>query len=140
MADTPNDNTPQSLVSIIDTQIIDNDTGAIDPAVMRAVLKAIALAIPLGTSPNALTASLPLLIDGFTGNLSLNETLLKNMIPFGKGQIFKRSGNVNYEAIQTNDIYVGFLPGSTTVFIPFGKYLGGGTTNIANYETSPIDF
>jgi len=72
-----NGNAQQNLSEIIDNLIIDNDTNQITPAVMRQVLKAIAVNIvPNINNPSALTAQSPLNLDAFTGSLSLNENEL----------------------------------------------------------------
>jgi len=95
--------TQQELLNIVNANIIDNSTGYIDPARMRAVLTAIILGIPTSTGGGGLdlTALYPLVLDGFTGKLILKS------VPFGKFErIFKgwKPGSApTPESINVND-------------------------------------
>ncbi len=62
--------TPQELVNIINTQIIDNNIQAINPAIMRNVLKAMIICFQ-NTNTIAISAEEPIQFDSFTGLITM---------------------------------------------------------------------
>ncbi len=69
-----------------------------------------------------------------------HEALLTqvHVYQFGKMQIFK--AKTNFEVfLEVGDVASGWLADQVT-FIPYGKYLGGDVQDIANWNTSPMNF
>lgn len=73
--------TQESLVNLIDTLIIDNDTRQVTPSKVRQVLKAIVSSLAV-SNPSAITATSPLFIDEFTSVFSINESLLARKVVY----------------------------------------------------------
>ena len=68
--DTGGNNSAQTLIEIIRAYIIDNTTGAVNPAKLRTVLEAIANSVT-ASSGTAISATPPLNFDAFTNVFSL---------------------------------------------------------------------
>lgn len=79
--------TPQELINIVNANIIDNNTGYINPARMRSVLIAIIESIPTTTGGGGLTLNplYPLVLNGFDGSLILKSVPLRSFERIMKG-------------------------------------------------------
>lgn len=62
---------------------------------------------------------------------------IKKTIPFLDLQIYKADGN-GLDSLEINDIASGWI--TSTLFIPFGQYLGGQIDDPNNWNSSPFDF
>lgn len=90
--------------------------------------------------------------------LNVNDNLFKNLfynkwfnicenqdiysIENGKFIIFKHFTNNNPNnkyILEDKDVACGWIK-DTEIFLPFGQYLGGNVNDLANWNTSPMDF
>ena len=60
---------------------------------------------------------------------NLQATLINNVIPAGKLQVWKAPGNLNIDVIEANDVVEGFIEGA---FVK-GTYNSGDTSLLASY-------
>ena len=114
----------QDIQNLINSYIIDNNTGAINPAKLREVLTTINISIPGGSSTN-INAIPPLYLDGFTGDLTLNESQIQAFI----SKIEKENITVNLDDTATA-IY---LPGPSA-----NLTITGDVTDI-HYVSTPVN-
>jgi len=146
--------TPTERQNLINSLIIDNNTGQISPAKMREVLTSLNLAIVV-TEPSGVSAVLPLNYNNFTNQFSISlatasqdgylkkEDWLKFNTATSKNQadkiIIKHKGWFNgtkntSENIELGDICQGWNSDHTE-FMEAGRYiLLGGDQNFSNYE------
>lgn len=145
--------TPTERQNLINSLIIDNNTGQISPAKMREVLTSLNLAIVI-TEPSGVSAVLPLHYSNFTNQFSISlatalqdgylskedYALLKNAaIPAANKIAIKHKGwfdgiKNTSDNIELGDICQGWNPDHTE-FIESGRYiLLGDDQDFENYE------
>jgi len=146
--------TPTERQNLINSLIIDNNTGQVSPAKMREVLTALNVAIVV-TEPSGVSAVLPLSYSNFTNQFSIalasalqdgyisKEDWAKFDTATSKPQadkiIIKHKGWFNgvkntSENIEVGDICQGWNADHTE-FMEAGRYiLLGGDQNFENYE------
>jgi len=146
--------TPTERQNLINSLIIDNNTGQISPAKMREVLTALNVAIVV-TEPSGVSAVLPLSYSNFTNQFSISPATesqdgyltKENFIKFDTATskpaadkiIIKHKGWFNgvkntSENIELGDICQGWNADHTE-FMESGRYiLLGGDQNFENYE------
>jgi len=146
--------TPTERQNLINSLIIDNNTGQISPAKMREVLTSLNLAIVV-TEPSGVTAVLPLLYNNFTNQFSISpatalqdgyltkESFIKfntsSTAPQADKITIKHKGWFNGvkntgENIELGDICQGWNA-DRTEFMESGRYIIlSGDQDTANYE------
>lgn len=146
--------TPTERQNLINSLIIDNNTGQISPAKMREVLTALNVAIVV-TEPSGVSAVLPLLYNNFTNQFSMSPATAlqdgylskENFVKFNTAStapqadkiIIKHKGwfngvkNTAIE-IQLGDICQGWN-NDHTEFMEAGRYIiFGDNQDFSNYE------
>lgn len=146
--------TPTERQNLINSLIIDNNTGQVSPAKVREVLTSLNLAIVV-TEPSGVSAVLPLQYNNFTNQFSISpataiqdgyltkEDFIKFNTATSKNQsdkiVIKHKGWFNEtkntgENIELGDICQGWNADHTE-FMEAGRYiLLGGDQDMANYE------
>lgn len=61
-------------------------------------------------------------------------------IPYGSGTMYKIEGNTDYDNLQVGDGYVGWKPGSSTIFFAPAQYQGGAPEEESSWKVNPIEF
>ncbi len=138
--------TQAEVDELIDGIIIDNNTMQVNPAKVRAVLKAINARVPGPSDPSSASFTTPLAYDAFTNTVSISQAstaadgyLTKQMfarikvVPFGQMEIFngpeKEADDVT---LQVDDVAAFiYIADSKPVFF-IGAYLGGDPTTIVD--------
>lgn len=146
--------TPTERQNLINSLIIDNNTGQISPAKMREVLTSLNLAIVV-TEPSGVTAVLPLLYNNFTNQFSIGPATAlqdgyltkENFIKFNTSATKPQADKITIkhkgwfngvkntgENIELGDICQGWNAGHTE-FMESGRYIIlSGDQDTANYE------
>jgi len=146
--------TPTERQNLINSLIIDNNTGQISPAKMREVLTSLNLAIVV-TEPSGVSAVLPLQYDNFTNQFSISPATAlqdgyltkEDFIKFNTASTASQADKITIkhkgwfngakntgENIELGDICQGWNADHTE-FMESGRYIIlAGDQDLANYE------
>lgn len=136
--------TQEQVEEIIASLIIDNNTGAIDPAKMRQVLRAINARVPAPSDPSSATFSAPLAYDAYSNTVSIPKAgptvdgytdkadfRAIRFVPFGEMRIFKGPDSTpGSVALEPDDVAQFIFQKDGLPYFFIGAYKGGDPTDI----------